>query len=283
MSGSTRLRRTSRGELVQTEGNVCGPSSRSSPTVRDTGGVTAPVFLADRDRLVEGARVTLDGPEGRHAATVRRLAPGEAVILCDGAGRTAHCKVTGAAKNRLELDVLEIHDEPPPGQRVVVVQALPKSDRGELAVETMTEVGVDVIVPWVAARCIARWRDERTEKALWRWRATAREAAKQARRSWLPDVTELASTAQVATRIRAAATALILHEEATAAIGDVRLPATGDTMLIVGPEGGLTPEEIADFSDAGAQPVRLGPTVLRTSTAGAVAAAVLMSRTSRWG
>jgi 16S rRNA (uracil1498-N3)-methyltransferase len=197
--------------------------------------VTAPVFLADRDRLVEGARVMLDGPQGRHAVTVRRLAPGEAVVLSDGAGRIAHCKVTAAAKNRLELDVLDVYDEPLPQQRLVVIQALPKSDRGELAVGTMTEVGVDVIVPWAAARCIAQWRGERTEKALGRWRATAREAAKQARRSWLPDVTELASTAQVAARIRAAATAVMLHEEATAAIGDIRLPATGDILLIVGP------------------------------------------------
>jgi 16S rRNA (uracil1498-N3)-methyltransferase len=244
--------------------------------------VTAPVFLADRDRLVEGARVTLDGPEGRHAATVRRLAPGEAVLLSDGAGRAAQCKVTAAGKDWLELDVLDVHDEPPPQQRLVVVQALPKSDRGELAVETMTEVGVDVIVPWAAARCIAQWRGERSKKALARWRATAGEAAKQARRAWLPDVTELASTAQVAERIRAAATAIVLHQEATAAIGDIRPPATGDLLLIVGPEGGLTTEEIAGFSGAGAQPVRLGPTVLRTSTAGAVAAAVLLSRTSRW-
>ena len=226
--------------------------------------------------------MTLDGPEGRHAATVRRLAPGEAVVLSDGAGRTAHCKVLAAAKNRLELDVLDVHDEPPPQQRLVVVQALPKSDRGELAVETMTEVGVDVIVPWAAARCIARWRGERTGKAVARWRATARTAAKQARRSWLPDVTELASTEQVIARIRVAAIALILHADARAAIGDVRIPATGGIMVIVGPEGGLTPEEIAGFSDAGAQPVRLGPTVMRTSTAGAVAAAVLLSRTSRW-
>jgi 16S rRNA (uracil1498-N3)-methyltransferase len=244
--------------------------------------VTAPVFLADRDRLVEGARVMLEGPQGRHAATVRRLAPGEAVVLSDGAGRIAHCKVTAAAKNRLEMDVLDVYDEPPPQQRLVVIQALPKSDHGELAVGTMTEVGVDVIVPWAAARCIAQWRGERTEKALGRWRATAREAAKQARRSWLPDVTGLASTAQVAAWIRAAATAVMLHEEATAAIGDVRLPATGDILLIVGPEGGLTPDEVAGFSGAGAQPVRLGPTVLRTSTAGAVAAAALLSRTPRW-
>jgi 16S rRNA (uracil1498-N3)-methyltransferase len=244
--------------------------------------VTAPVFLADRDSLVQGARLTLDGPEGRHAATVRRLAPGKAVVLTDGAGRIAHCKVAAAVKNRLEVDVLDVHDEPPPRQRLVVIQALPKAERGERAVETMTEVGVDVIVPWAAARCIAQWRGERADKALARWRATAREAAKQARRSWLPEVTELASTARVAARIRASATAVVLHEGAAAAIGDIRLPATGDILLIVGPEGGLTPEEVTELSGAGAQPVRLGPTVLRTSTAGSVAAALLLSRTSRW-
>lgn len=244
--------------------------------------MTAPVFLVDPDDLRPAARVILDGAEGRHAAMVRRIAAGEVVDLTDGAGRTARCKVTNARKDRLEVDVLVLRDVPRPQPRIVVVQALPKSDRGELAVQTMTEVGVDVIVPWAAARCIARWRAERGEKSLARWRAAAREAAKQARRAWLPEVTELATTAQVVARVTAAGAAAVLSEEATAPIRDVRVPETGDVVLVVGPEGGLTPAEVADLSAAGAIDIRLGPTVLRTSTAGAVAAAALLSRTRRW-
>jgi 16S rRNA (uracil1498-N3)-methyltransferase len=244
--------------------------------------VTPPVFLVDRDNLRPAARVILDGAEGRHAARVRRITAGEIVDLTDGAGRTARCKVARSGRERLELDVVALRDVPRPQPRIVVVQALPKSDRGELAVQTMTEVGVDVIVPWAAARCIAQWRAERGERSLARWRAAAREAAKQARRAWLPEVTELATTPQVVARVSAASAAAVLHEDATAPIGDIRLPETGEVVLVVGPEGGLTPAEVADFSAAGAIGTRLGPTVLRTSTAGAIAAAALLSRTPRW-
>ena len=169
-----------------------------------------------------------------------------------------------------------------PDPRIVVVQALPKGDRGELAVEIMTEVGVDEIVPWAAARCVTRWRPERREKSLARWRTTAREAGKQARRAWLPGVPDLVTTEQVADRIAAAAGAVVLHEAAATPLSSLELPAGGEILLVVGPEGGLTDEEVATLTAAGGRPTRLGPTVLRTSTAGAAAAAVLLSRTGRW-
>jgi 16S rRNA (uracil1498-N3)-methyltransferase len=164
----------------------------------------------------------------------------------------------------------------------VVVQALPKGDRGELAVETMTEVGVDVIVPWAADRCVTRWRPERRDKALGRWRATAREAAKQARRARLPEVADLASTEDAAARIAAASLALVLHEEAEAPLSAVQAPVAGDIVLVVGPEGGITDAESERFAAAGGRPARLGPTVLRTSTAGVAAASVLLAATGRW-
>lgn len=243
--------------------------------------MSAPVFLAATDRLA-GDHVLLDGPEGRHAATVRRLRRGERVDLTDGAGLMAECVVAAAERDALRLDVVARHRRPAPEPRIVVVQALPKGDRGELAVELMTEVGVDEIVPWAAARCVTRWRPERQEKSLARWRATAREAGKQARRAWLPEVTEPATTEQVAARIGAATAAFVLHETAPTSLGAVDPPAAGEIVIVVGPEGGLTDAEVAACTAEGGRPALLGPTVLRTSTAGVVAAAVLLSRTGRW-
>ncbi|MBA9006905.1 MULTISPECIES: 16S rRNA (uracil(1498)-N(3))-methyltransferase [Thermomonospora] len=244
--------------------------------------MSAPVFLIEAARLTAD-RVVLDGPEGRHAVTVRRLRPGERVDLTDGAGLLAEGVVAAVeGKDRLVVDVLARHRHDPPSPRLVVVQALPKGDRGELAVETMTEVGVDEIVPWQAARSITRWRADRKDKALARWRSTAREAAKQSRRSRLPEVADLADTARVAARLSAAARALVLHEQASVPLRAVDLPATGDIVVVVGPEGGITDEELDLFTESGAVPVRLGPTVLRTSTAGVAAAAVLLSATGRW-
>lgn len=245
--------------------------------------MTVPVFLVDRARLVAADRVRLDGPEGRHAATVRRLRPGERIDLTDGAGMVAECRVTSVGRDELELDVVAYRELARPQPRLTVVQAVPKGGRGELAVEMLTEVGVDVIVPWSAARCVTVWRADRGARSLARWRATAREAAKQARRAWLPEVTELADTAQVAARLTAATLGLVLHEAEEQPIGTLDpLPGAGEVVLVVGPEGGITEDELAVFARAGAHRCRLGPTVLRTSTAGVAAAAALLSRTARW-
>jgi 16S rRNA (uracil1498-N3)-methyltransferase len=246
--------------------------------------VSAPVFLASSDLadLHEG-RVELDGAEGRHAARVRRLGVGERIDLTDGAGTLAECVVAEAHPSSLTLDVVALRRVPQPKPRIVVVQALAKGDRAELAVETMTEVGVDVIVPWRAERCIARWEGEqRAARGLERWRTTAREAAKQARRAWLPEVTAPALTDEVCGILRAAALSVVLHEGGTTPLAAVQAPSDGDVVIVVGPEGGISPAELAAFTEAGAEPYLLGPTVLRTSTAGAVGAAVLLSRTARW-
>ncbi|MGI8335363.1 16S rRNA (uracil(1498)-N(3))-methyltransferase [Actinomadura scrupuli] len=244
--------------------------------------MSPPVFLAEPGRLAAD-RVVLDGPEGRHAATVRRLRAGERVDLTDGAGLLAECVVAVVAgRETLELDVLTRRRTPAPDPRIVVVQALPKGDRGELAVELMTEVGVDEIVPWQAGRCVTQWKPDRRDKALGRWRSTAREAAKQARRAWLPEITDLATTADVAVRLASAASAVILHEEAQEPLSGLVTPAKGDLVVVVGPEGGVTEEELERFAAAGGVPALLGPTVLRTSTAGVAAAAVLLAATGRW-
>jgi 16S rRNA (uracil1498-N3)-methyltransferase len=245
--------------------------------------VSAPIFLVERERLL-AATICLDGPEGRHAAVVRRIGVGERVDLTDGAGTVVECTVADAdAAGQLRLEALARHELPPPRPRLVVVQALPKGDRGELAVETLTEVGADVVVPWAASRCVTQWRAERGRRSLEKWRATAREATKQARRGWLPQVTDLATTEQVAGLLAAATLPVVLHEQATTALSRTPVPDEGDLVVVVGPEGGVSPDELDRFSASGARVYRLGPTVLRTSTAGVAAAALLLSRTGRWG
>ncbi len=244
--------------------------------------MSTPVFWMDGERLRAADVLELDGDEGHHAAVVRRIRRDEYVDLTDGAGHMARCVVVDAGKRGITCKVQSRSDVPPPAPRVTVVQALPKGDRGELAIELMTEVGIDVIVPWAASRCITQWKGERGAKSLRRWRSIAREAAKQSRRAWFPEVTELATTSPVAELVGSAAVALVLHEGADGAVGQLTPPPAGDVVLVVGPEGGITDDEIDQFTTADGVAVRLGPTVLRTSTAGAVAAGVLLSRTARW-
>ncbi|GAA3365138.1 16S rRNA (uracil(1498)-N(3))-methyltransferase [Streptomyces antimycoticus] len=247
--------------------------------------MTAPVFVADSlAGAAAGARVWLEGPEGRHAVSVRRLRVGEPVVLTDGHGMGVQGTVAAVeGKDRLQIAVDEVRQEAAPDPRITVVQALPKGDRGELAVETMTETGVDAVVPWSASRCITQWKGERGLKALGKWRSTAREAGKQSRRLTFPEVTDAMTTKQVARLLAEAAFAAVLHEEGGEPLATAQLPASGEIVLVVGPEGGVSPEELAAFAEAGARPYRLGPSVLRTSTAGTAAAALLLGRTGRWG
>lgn len=241
--------------------------------------MTPPLFLVRPDRLASDL-VVLDGPEGRHAATVRRITAGELVELSDGAGGSALCEVREVGRDALTCAVLRRSSVPAAQPRIVVVQALAKA--AEQAVETMTEVGIDEIVPWYAERSVVRWRGERVGRGLARWRVTAREAAKQSRRVWLPAIPAPASTAEVAARIAGVKQAYVL-DSAGADVRSVGLPDRGDVVVIVGPEGGLTRSELDAFGAAGAAALQLGPTVLRSATAGTVAAAALLSRTSRWG
>ncbi|MFF9338277.1 MULTISPECIES: 16S rRNA (uracil(1498)-N(3))-methyltransferase [unclassified Streptomyces] len=246
--------------------------------------MTAPVFVVD---AVPGAGTfVLEGPEGRHAVSVKRLQAGEELVLTDGRGRWAPCVVRDTeGKDRLTVEVTEVHEEPGEEPRITVVQALPKGDRGELAVETMTETGVDAVVPWAASRCITQWRGDRGLKALAKWRSTAREAGKQSRRTRFPEVADLMSTKQVAQLLAGADFAAVLHEDRdhpSGALATAELPAKGSIVLVVGPEGGVSPEELAAFEAAGAKPYRLGRSVLRTSTAGTAATALVLARTGRW-
>ena len=207
--------------------------------------------------------------------------------LTDGAGQVAECVVTAARQGELELAVLARRADPAPARPLVVAQALLKGDRGELAVELMTEVGVDEIVPWEAERCIARWRSDHRDKALDRWRTTATEAAKQARRSRFPVIGQPQRIAGLAERAARARLAVLLDPAAASSLANLlqcgaRPPERGEIILIIGPEGGISPAEHAALTTAGAVPARLGPTVLRGSTAGAVAAALVLTGCGRW-
>ena len=244
--------------------------------------MSLPVFVHDHVAgLAAGDPVELGGDEGRHAVVVRRTRAGEQLVLTDGAGASATCTVTSVGAGSLTATVDEARTHPRELPRVVVVQAIPKGDRGELAVEMLTEVGVDVVVPWAASRSVAQWRGEKRAKALTRWRSTARESAKQARRTWFPEVADLVSTAEVVGLLAAASVPVVLHEAASGPIADIPVPGRGEIVIVVGPEGGISDEELAAFAAAGAEPVRMGTSVLRTSTAGVAATAALLART-RW-
>ncbi|XTZ18593.1 16S rRNA (uracil(1498)-N(3))-methyltransferase [Micromonospora echinospora] len=244
--------------------------------------MSAPLFLVES--LPVADTLTLDGPEGHHAATVQRLRVGEELLLADGRGGTAAAVVTAVGRGALDLTVTSRGYVDAAVPRIVVVQGIAKGDRGELAVQAMTEVGVDEIVPWAASRSVPQWRGERGVRAREKWVATAREAAKQARRAWLPVVAGCPdeSTATVAARISGAAAGFVLHEEAQDRLTTVELPPAGEIVLVVGPEGGIAPAELDAFEAAGGRPVRLGPAVLRTSTAGVAALSVLATRLTRW-
>ncbi len=245
------------------------------------------VMLFYVDALPEvGALATVAGDEGFHAATVRRIRPGEQLMLGDGAGEMAWCEVEDTARSGLRARVLRRWSVAPPAPTVTVVQALPKSERSELAVELATEAGADSFVAWRASRCVTRWDANRADKGLRRWRAVARSAARQSRRAHIPAVTGPVSTRELARRVAddvaAGATVLALHESATERLSKDLVAQADSITLVVGPEGGIADDEIEALTGAGAVPVRLGPTILRTSTAAAVALGALGVLTPRW-
>jgi 16S rRNA (uracil1498-N3)-methyltransferase len=254
--------------------------------------MSRPLFYVPQGALESvgpGGRVSVEGAEGRHAATVRRLGVGEGVDLADGGGVRATGTVSRAEGSVLEVAVGRVVREERPPFRLVLVQALAKGERDELAAETATELGVDAIIPWQSERSIVRWKGERAEKALGKWRSVVLAAAKQARRAWIPAVEAAVDDARLATRIGAARLAVVLHEDATEPLTALlrNLAAedgsSGEILFIVGPEGGISPGEIERFTQAGARLALLGPHVLRSSTAGPAALALAGAGLGRWG
>lgn len=245
--------------------------------------MTAPRFLVPPGALDgAGTALVLDGEEGRHATQVRRIRQGERVDVADGQGAVACCEVGAVARGRLELTVLSTSVEPRPVPRLVLAQALAKGGRDEQAVEAATELGVDAVVPWQARRSVVVWSGERGERARQRWASTARAAAKQSRRAWVPQVREPVDTEGLAALVASASTALVLHEDARAPLAAAPLAGQGEVLVVVGPEGGVEEREMELLVAAGARAVLLGPQVLRSSTAGPAALAVLSVRLGRW-
>ena len=247
--------------------------------------MVATLFYAEAIPAV-GETAVVEGDEGFHAATVRRLRTGEALVLSDGAGTVADCVVEFADKRSLAARVLARSTAVQPRPPVTVVQAIPKAERSELAVELATEAGADGFVAWQADRCVARWDGDRADKGLRRWRAVARSAARQSRRAWIPAVEGPLSTdglcGYLTGRAAGGAVVLVLHESADRPLAEVPLAGAESILLVVGPEGGVSGPELEALRAVGALPVRLGPTVLRTSTAAAVALGALGVLTPRW-
>jgi 16S rRNA (uracil1498-N3)-methyltransferase len=243
--------------------------------------MTAAEFLVNPGEISKETKTfTLDGDEGRHAATVKRMREGEVIHLCDGQGTRAIATVVKVHKNRLDLSIDQFTFEEAPEPRFVVVQALAKGERAELAVEMLTEVGADAIIPWRAEHSIGKW--DSVEKGLEKWRRTSRESAKQSRRAWIPEISNLKSTAEVCEMMSQAQSVFVLHESADQALAACAIREQGTIMIVVGPEGGISPDELAAFSAAGARVVHMGASVMRTSTAGAIAVGGLLMRSQRW-
>src|SRR5215207_9606565 len=225
----------------------------------------------DLSGVAVGEIVVLDGDEARHAVTVARVRTGERLAIGDGRGRIVRGSVTATEPRRLELEVDEVHVEEAPVPRITLVQALAKGDRDELAVQAATELGVDRIVPWSAARSVSRWEGPKADKGRARWASIVREAVKQSIRARLPEVDPVATTGQLASRFEGERM-LLLEPSATTPLRGIRSDGR-DLVLVVGPEGGIDPGELERLEDAGAERVRLGSSVLRTSTAGPAAIA----------
>lgn len=233
--------------------------------------MSLPYFLTD-----DPASGVLTGTEAKHAH-VKRIAPGEHIMLIDGQGSTAVTRVTSVGPGRVDGVVEKQELVPRPTPRVTVVQAVPKGERAELAVDLAVQGGADAIVPWISHRTIARWPANKQAKQVEKWRAQALASAKQARRAWVPEVREPVTTNQLAELLRDAGLALVLHEDATDSIRDVQFG--DDVWLIVGPEGGIGEDELELL---GARPVRLGPEVLRTASAAFAGLCAIGALTARW-
>lgn len=254
--------------------------------------MSAPVFLADSVLLARasvGQPLLLGGAEGRHAGVVQRRAVGELIDVVDGEGLRASGRISAVTADGVELLVESLVTEPVASPRIVLVQALAKGDRDELAIEAATEVGVDAVVPWQAERSVVVWRGDRAAKSRARWAASVRTATKQSRRARVPAVEEPVDTAGLRRRAAVPGTVMVvLHEEATLPLAEAVAAASAaaadvhEVLLVVGPEGGISEREVSSLTEAGAVTARLGPHVLRTSTAGPVAIALLSAGLGRW-
>lgn len=271
-----------------------------------------PVFFTTPgalDQQVPGSQYVLQGAEARHAVTVKRISVGESVDIADGAGKRLTGTVAAVGQGELTVECTALETEERPDLRLVLVQALAKGDRDELAAETATELGIDAVIPWQSERSIVRWKGERAAKAHAKWQSVVTAAAKQARRAWIPEVRAAVDGTGLQAAVSAADLAVILHEDAVRPLravleawrdgdsrnsdggnfdggthgdGGARASGPHEILLIVGPEGGISPREVTKLCSAGAVTALLGHHVLRSSTAGPAATVLASDILGRW-
>jgi len=238
-------------------------------------------FVAMGVTLEPRVSVTLEDEEARHAATVARLGVGEKILLGDGVGHIAHAEVSSVTRHTVVLIVESVDTVSRPAPPLWLVQALAKGDRDERAVEACTELGVDLIIPWQSARSIVQWSGDKLEKGVARWQRIARQASKQSLRAWVPDISPVATLKDLCGYARTHQV-IVLEPGAQRPLGHFVSAGSQPVLVVVGPEGGITPEERAALATAGASEYSLGPNVMRTSTAGVAALAVLNNLVGRW-
>ena len=239
-------------------------------------------FAAIGSDTAVGSTFVLGGPEAKHAVSVRRMTIGEAIAVSDGLGIKIRGKVLKVQKDTLEISVESVDTLEAPSTKLLLVQALAKGDRDELAIQACTELGVFGVVPWQADRSISIWKDEKKSKGQTRWQSIVTEAAKQSLRAFIPRVDEVLDSQSLIQLLQGFDQVLVLDPEATASITEITPPASGRVAIVVGPEGGMSPQELESFSRAGFSSVHLGSGVLRTSTAGMAAVSYLQAKLGDW-
>ena len=242
-----------------------------------------PLFFAAIGKdTVAGSVFVLGGPEAKHAVSVRRMNVGESIAVSDGAGLKVRGKVAKVLKDTLEVLVESVDALNPPSTKLVLVQALAKGDRDELAIQACTELGVFEVIPWQADRSISVWKAEKKQKGQTRWQTIVTEAAKQSLRAFVPRVSEVLDSAELVQMLRGFDQVLILDPEAGNSITELNAPPIGSVAIVVGPEGGISEAELSAFAEAGFSSVHLGSGVLRTSTAGMAAISYLQAKLGDW-
>ncbi len=236
-------------------------------------------FVDDLPRKV-GSSYEFDSDDAQHAIRVLRMSAGEVFMLSDGQGKWSKVKIFAVKKKSLEVEVVETGIQDPLEVSFTVVQALPKGDRLKESIELLTEGGVDTIIPWSAQRSIGQ-----AEKGVEKLQVTAREASKQSRRLFIPDVTEVANTSKVVELIPQHDLVLVFHESAKSKVSEIvtrKYFESRSVMIIIGPEGGISDEELELFKSAGAKVALMGRPILRSAHAGLAAMSAVNALIKVW-
>jgi 16S rRNA (uracil1498-N3)-methyltransferase len=231
-----------------------------------------------------GLAVTLGGSEGKHAVNVRRMRVGEGIQLSDGKGLRVRGQVSSLGNSSLTVSVESVEQEAQPLVGLTIIQALAKGDRDELSIQAATELGCWAVVPWQAERSISKWEGAKIAKSVDRWQTIVSEAAKQSLRVFEPQVAQPLGSKQLVSSVKGYDLVLVLDPTAQKGLGSLALDQSHNSVaIVVGPEGGISDHELEALEEAGAVRVHLGAPILRTSTAGVAAIAVIQAKLGLWG